>query len=90
MKNSLETSGLSFLIEGLPYLESGVTGLVYDVIIISDQKSFLINRPGPDQAGGEITLQLSNLKLAYQLWWPSQPVFRITDSGLDIPGGVES
>ena len=53
-----------------------MAGLVLDVIIISQQKSFLINRPGLGRAGlaggGEITLQLSNLELAYQLWWPGQ------------------
>ena len=38
---------------------------------MSDQKSFLINRPSLGRAGGEITLQLSNLKLAYQLCWPA-------------------
>ena len=41
------------------------------MIIMSDQKSFLINRPSLGRAGGEITLQLSNLKLAYQLCWPA-------------------
>ena len=66
-------------------------GLVPDVIIISQQKSFLINRPwrGRGRAGGEITLQLSNLELAYQLCWPSQPVFCIREPGMDIPGEEE-
>ena len=49
----------------------GGGGSDHYVIIMSDQKSFLINRPSLGRAGGEITLQLSNLKLAYQLCWPA-------------------